>query len=263
MTEPRLQHYVPRFYLSGFADPDILRTEKKEVIWVYERGKQPRRSSPKSEARERDFYTYVNNGSRNADVEKRLAYLEQQVAPILARLAKDRRLIADSEKEWLALFIGTMQMRTPSGRYLSEARINPLVTQMMKEAAADPAKFRSFIEDTCELPRDEDFDLEKVRHDLLAGHGEALFARQDLNLLGIIEVGTLVAQVLLEMNWQTIYTDDDSPFLTSDDPVTTFVVNEQTNRLHLRMGVGSPGVNVWFPLCRSLCLRIIREGESG
>ena len=29
------------------------------------------------------------------------------------------------------------------------------------------------------------------------------------------------------------------------------------------MGVATPGVNVWFPLCRNACLRIEKNCESG
>jgi len=257
MNEPRLHHYIPRFYLSGFADPDVLRREKKEIIWVYEREKQIRRSSPENEARQRDFYTFVKDGSRNVEVETWLGNLEDQVAPIIASLAKDRRSITETEKEWLALFIGTMQMRTPSGRYLSEMRIEPFVTRTMKEAAADAAKFRSFIEENFDLP-DEDlgFDLEEVRQDILAGRGEELAARQDLKLLSIIEVGRKVAQVLFDMNWQAIYSENQELFLTSDDPVIGHMTNKETKREHFRMGVATPGVNVWFPLCHNVCLRI-------
>src|SRR6266566_9251613 len=167
--EPRLQHYIPRFYLNGFVDPDILAREKKEVIWVYERGKQIRRSSPGHEARQRDFYTFVKDGSRNVDIETWFGKVEDQVAPIVASLVKDKRHITEAERERLALFIGTMQMRTPSGRWLSENRMEPFVTQIMKEAAADAIKFRSFIEENYHLPEGEGFDLEEIRQDILAG----------------------------------------------------------------------------------------------
>ena len=264
MKEPRLHHYIPRFYLSGFADPGALRREKKEIIWVYEREKQVRRSAPAKEARQRDFYAFVKNDSRNVEVETWLGKVEEQVAPIIASLAKDKRRITDAEKEGLALFVGTMQMRTPTGRYLSEMRIDPFVTNVMKEAAADPAKFRSFVEENYQLPaEDVGFDLEEVRRDILAGRGEEIAERDDVKLASIIEVGKRVAQVLFDMNWQTIYSENQELFLTSDDPVISHVTNKETGREHFRMGVDSLGANVWFPLCCNLCLRINKDCESG
>jgi hypothetical protein len=264
MTGPRQQHYVPRFYLSGFADPDILAHEKKEVIWVYERGKDVRRSFPNNEAKQRDYYTFVENGSRNVEIETWFGNLESFVAPIISDLAQNPRRITDSEKQTLAVFIGTMQMRTPSGRYLSDNRTEPLASKLMKEAASDAAKFRAFAKENYLLPEgNEKFDLEEIRQGVLAGRSDEIAAREDNKLLSIIEIGKMVADVLLDMSWQTFCSGQHESFLISDDPVIAHVIDPQTNRVHLRMGVGSPGVNVWFPLCRSICVRIVKGEEPG
>jgi Protein of unknown function (DUF4238) len=258
-----MHHYIPRFYLSGFVDPDILDSEGKEVLWVYEREKQIRRSSPTNEARQRDYYGLVAEGSRNVEVETWLGNLENEVAPIIASIVKDRRHVTDAEKELLANFIGTMQGRTPAGRWFAENKVGPLTNQIIKEAAADSEKFRSFIEENYHLPEDEGVDLEEVRRDILAGRGEHLSARQDFKLISIIEVGKMVAEVLLSMNWQTIHSEEHEPFLTSDDPVISHVIDERANLLRFRMGVASPGANIWFPLSRTACLRMTKDSEAG
>ncbi|MGI0085701.1 MAG: DUF4238 domain-containing protein [Nitrososphaerales archaeon] len=263
MNEPRLQHYIPRFYLSGFADPNILGREKRQVIWVYERGRDPRRSSPEREARKRDFYTCKEDGSRSVDVEIWFGKLEEQVAPIIASLMRVQRHITETEKQSLALFIGTMHMRTPAQRRLSETRVEPFVTKLMKEVAADNGKFRKFVEENPSVLGDQNYDVEELRQAILAGRGDDFAAREDYQLMSIIEVGKMEANVLLNMNWQTVYSEDQDLFLTSDDPVVAWVVDEPTNKLHLRMGIGSPGVNVWFPLCRTICLRINKNCETG
>lgn len=263
MSEPRQQHYVPRFYLSGFADPLVLGREQKEVIWVYERGKNPRRSSSKNEAKQRDFYSRGQDGSRNMDVETWFGKLEEQVAPIIAGLTRNRRHVTETEKEWLALFIGTMHMRTPAQRRLSETRVEPFVTKLMKEAAGDSDRFRKFVEENPPLWGDQDYNLEEVRQAIVAGRGDQLMARMDYRLMSMIEVGKLEAKILLQMNWQTIYSEDQDLFLSSDDPVVSWVADKRTNKLYLRMGLGVPGVNVWFPLCRTVCLRMNKDCESG
>jgi hypothetical protein len=263
MKEPRQQHYIPRFYLSGFCDRDILARDRKEVIWVYERDKDMRRSSPQNEAKQRDYYTLVQNGSRNVEIEVWLGKLEALVAPILSDLARAPREVTDSEKQVLAVFIGTMQMRTPSGRYFSDHRTDPLATKLMKEAASNPARFRAFAEENYFLPgSDKPFDLEEVRQDILAGRGEEIGTREDFRLLSIIEIGKMIGEVLLGMSWQTFPSGEHESFLVSDDPVNSQVLDLRTNRLHLRMGVATPGVNVWFPVCRTVCLRIVK-GEQG
>ena len=263
MSDPRLHHYIPRFYLKGFADPSILRRENKEAIWIYEKGKEPRRSAPEKEARERDFYSWTAGDTRNLDVENWFGNLENQVAPIIISLSESRREPTAREKELLALFIGTMQQRTPAARWLAENRMDPLISKLMKETANDPAKFRSFVEENHPFPNDgEAFDLEEIRQAILAGRGEVIADSPDYKLLSIIEVGKMVGNVLLEMNWQTIYSEDQDHFLTSDDPVISFVV-DASEKLKLRTGVGTPGVDVWFPLCSTVCLRMNKHCEAG
>src|SRR5260370_17281473 len=157
-----------------------------------------------------------------------------------------------------------MQLRSPAGGYFAENGTEPLVSKLRKEAVADPAKFRAFVEENYLVPSDEEeFDLEEVRRESSAGRGDELAARDDLKLLSIIEIGKMVADVLLNMNWQTFCSGERESFLISDDPVISHVIDQRTNRLHLRMGAATPGVNVWFPLCRTICLRIVRGEESG
>jgi Protein of unknown function (DUF4238) len=155
-------------------------------------------------------------------------------------------------------------MRTPAGRYLSDYRTEPLASKLMKEAASDAEKFRAFAEENYLLPEgSEEFDLEEIRQGILAGRGDELAAREDMKLLSIIEIGKMVAEILLDMSWQTICSGENESFLISDDPVIAHVIDQRSNRLHLRMGVATPGVNVWFPLCHTICLRIVKGEESG
>src|SRR5260370_23556219 len=138
MKSPRQQHYIPRFYLSGFVDPSIFARDRKEVIWVYERGKDVRRSSPEKEARQRDSYTFEQSGFRNVEIEERFGKLEAAVAPIISNLATSPRHVTESEKQILALFLGTMPIRTPAGRCFSVSRTMPFITERLTQADADP-----------------------------------------------------------------------------------------------------------------------------
>jgi hypothetical protein len=62
---PRKHHYIPRFYLAGFASPG-----PKPRLWVYEKGRDPRKSTPKLEGCQRDFYTFEENGEKNFEFEQ-------------------------------------------------------------------------------------------------------------------------------------------------------------------------------------------------
>ena len=265
MSEPRQHHYVPRFYLNGFADPNILKRERREAIWVYERGKTPRRSSPKNEAKQRDFYSYSNNGVRDTRVEQWFSELEQNVSPIIDSLMKDRRNVTEAEKAWLALFAGTMQTRTPANRRLSTKRIDPLVTKIMHDAATDTATFQRFVNENSDQTYMGNFDVsdteqvEALRQAILSGRSDEISHDPNYELFSLVEVGKKVGALLFEMNWQIIYCESQEYFLTSDDPLTSWVLDVTANRLHLREGVDRPGANVWLPLCRGICLRMSKD----
>lgn len=264
MTGPRQHHFIPRCYLRGFADETILAREHREVIWVYERGKDTRYSSPNSEARERDYYAYLRDGVRNDDFESWLGNLESAVAPILLELSSAPRKPTDSEKQVLAVFVGVMHMRTPSGRYRTENRIQSVASTLMRDAAEDPERFRTFAEENdLALATSSPDSLEDIRRDILAGVGDQLAEQDDFNLYSIVEIGKMVADVLLNMSWQVISSTEHQSFLTTDDPVATYSYDSRTNKLHPRVGVAYPGANVWFPLCRTACLRIAKDEPEG
>lgn len=269
MSEPRQHHYIPRFYLSGFVDPRILRREGRETLWVYERGRGPRASSPAKEARQRDFYSHGEGATRNASVEEWLSTLEQGVAPIIRSLRETTRNITESEKEWLALFVGIARVRTPAQRRLAENRINPFVNKILKEAAADTSAFPAFMAKNYDPAYMGDFDpkdpqqVEGLRQAILGGALEQASSGPDFELSSMIEVGKKTGELLREMNWQVLHADDQEPFLTSDDPVVNFTMDERRNKLFLRQGETQPGVKVFFPLCREICVLIAKDRQSG
>lgn len=269
MSEPRQHHYIPRFYLSGFVDPRILRRESRETLWVYERGQGPRTSSPEKEARQRDFYTYLDGAARNTSVEEWLSVLEHDVAPIIKSVRQARRNITDSEKELLALFVGIMRVRTPAQRRLGENRINPFVNKMLKEAAADASTFPAFFAKNYDPAYMENFDpkdrllVEALRQAILDGNLEQVSSGPDFELSSMIEVGKKIGVLLLEMNWQLLRSEREEPFLTSDDPVINFVMDEHRNKLFLRQGEEQPGVKVFFPLCSEICVLVARDRQPG
>jgi hypothetical protein len=237
-------------------------TQGKSVLWVYEKGKQIRRSRPELEACEKDFYSFEDNGSRNVEVEEWFSRLEDKIAPIISDLAVARREPTPDEEAWLALFMGTMYTRTPLGRRLSDEKFGPATAQMLKEAAGDPEKFReAYLSVDTGFPDEE--TAEQVRQDILSGRGEALGSRDDFKLASIIEVGKTVADVLLTMGWRFVYAPDGQRFITSDNPFVSEVSEPGSNRIHFRVGANIPNAGVWFPLTQNLSLMMQKSLTPG
>lgn len=242
-SQPRLHHYLPRFYLRAFSDPTILKREGKSAIWVYEKQKSPRRGSPDNEARERDLYAFDDSGAKNTQAEEWFARLESEVAPILERLRKRDHVLTPDERDWLAVFVGTMYTRTPAGRRWQDERVAPAASQYITEAAANPDAFASLFHEVYD-PNEFQVDVESIRKDILEGKLETFAKRPDLNITAMVEVGRRMAKVLMQLDWQVVHSDGSQFFITSDSPVIPELRNDAEEKTYFWMGVERPGVNV-------------------
>ncbi len=261
-SQPRLHHYLPRFYLRAFSDLSILKREGKSAIWVYEKGKAVRRGSPGTEARKRDLYAFEDGGAKNTQAEKWFARLENEVAPILERLQRREHVLTPNERDWLAIFVGTMYLRTPAGRRWHDDRFAPVASQYIAEVATDPDSFASLFHGVYD-PSEYQVDVESIRKDILDGKLETFARRPDLSINAMVGVGRRIAEVLVQFDWQVVHSDGSQFFITSDSPVIPELRNDAEGKTYFWMGVERPGVNVWFPVSRTVCLRIKRGVGSG
>ena len=109
-----LQHYVPQFYLEGFADP-----EQPTSIWVYEKGKdQPRSQGIKGTAAETHYYSLTKPDGTKDDLLERevLSRTETGAAPVIQRWRSERRpQITLDDVKALAPFLAVCFVRSPLG----------------------------------------------------------------------------------------------------------------------------------------------------
>jgi hypothetical protein len=118
MSDPKLHHYVPRFYLSQFAD-------EKQQLWVYDKhtGKIFK-TNPKNVAAETQFYRLPDSAVRPGEdplaIEKALSRLETEASTVLMRLSLnidraksgEKLNVTDTERKAVALFISVQHFRT-------------------------------------------------------------------------------------------------------------------------------------------------------
>jgi hypothetical protein len=95
MSQPKLHHYVPRFYLNRFTDPS-------GYLWIWERD-QDRvfRTKPNRVAAEKDFYRIAELAEQGHDpllMEKQFSHLEGEVAQITGQWLDWLRAMKPQEK---------------------------------------------------------------------------------------------------------------------------------------------------------------------
>jgi uncharacterized protein DUF4238 len=208
MTESKLHHYVPQFYLRRFVD-------SKGRLWVWDKLKDTIfQANPKNVAAENNFYWMQELADAGRDpntMEKQLADLEANVAMVTDQwldwfcdLERGKQIdIPDANREEVALFIAVQCLRTADTREIVSGL-----------ASAEP-----------------------IDHE----------ARRRLHTSVLWDMQTIhqVRDRMKDSIWIFGRNQTEIPFITSDNPVA---FKTPDNRQWTRAGVLSPGVYVVYPL---------------
>ena len=109
------QHYLPRFYLQGFIDPDGPRGHTP-FVWVYRKAERRwKKRSPKKLGRRTDMYSFASE-SRDRDdrVEKAIAANEGEMAQLLRNKIEKRAPLSIADRRIAVLFAALMLQRVPA-----------------------------------------------------------------------------------------------------------------------------------------------------
>lgn len=108
-------HYVPRFYLEEFTDPETP-TEQTPYLHVLEKGNPKwEKRAPINVASVTDYYTFTDKaGKDRQDIEQALQLIESTTAPILTRRIFRQRLPTREQRLAIAVFLSSMLNRIPS-----------------------------------------------------------------------------------------------------------------------------------------------------
>lgn len=229
VNKPKLQHYVPQFYLKKFATNN----DDPKSLYCYDKGRNKTfKSSIRQIAAENYFYDEAKNPK--SDVEEKLASLEQGFSTAYNKLIekKSSSLLSISERETVASFIAMQKVRSPEFRKLLD----------------DVAKELGELRSRGELPTElihliNDFDGKdffKSRHRRLL-----------LNEEGIIKN---MSSCLLQLRWIVRINKTQIPFWTSDNPV--IFENPLDPEKHFVPNPSVLGIIVFFPLTPSIALEL-------
>jgi hypothetical protein len=238
MSKARNQHWLPQFYLRYFAVPGY-RNKKNAKIWLTDIDADEVSEEKVREVAASEFlYSHLKaDGTRSYHVEDKLARLESTIARLYPRIAEGYPdlSVAWGIKKFSAVFIASLMLRHPS----------------MEQETRD--MHRKMV-DACEqMPKDED-GLPQISH--LIHKGQALkfdtsdyheYKAADENRLKqmfaeqIQPLAIDLSDKLFKKRWAFLCTESPA-FFTSDKPV----IKQHTERS--TFGIGTPGVNLWFPV---------------
>jgi Protein of unknown function (DUF4238) len=248
------QHYVPRFYLAGFA--------RKNQLAVFDRRTgtiRPR--TPEHTARIPNLYTFEDNQDRRRyDFEKMFGYYEDKVAPIIARVA-GRQRIGGHEHEYLTAYLALAALRTPAA--ISEAKAGHAgfikarsllmfstengVLRILREMEGSEAGEEALHDKAKRVMRMVRDDAYTVEVDDGFALGESL------------KKFKVIADAMYARDWMVLYTRSDSDsFLTTDTPIVLTTTSSAMR--HLPLGYGSAHAQILCPLAHNCA--IVMSGDQ-
>ncbi len=190
------QHYVPRFYLKGFLDPELESfNPPQRTLWVYRAGKRSRRCSMSRVGGEEGFYEHESGNH----LDRRLTKEEHVWSRLLEQILKEGTLWGSDRKNF-ARFLGLMSTR---GKYFFD-----MTTEVLRLTD-------SYIASRAHIPQEA-----SALHERLMAGGVASQLSKKRTLEEMLETGEYISLLYEKLNWFIARTDGPDYFLTSDTPVS-------------------------------------------
>jgi len=214
-SNPKHQHWVPRFYLRWFATPETRDTDNPRA-WVFSReAGNPHLMSIRKVAAQRFLYTPKGPGGiRRWWMEERLRDLESVLADVWHDLASELVDLHGCEhmRKAVALFIATLHLRHPNAHRMTAQLHSKLVAFLddcPKDAGGNP-----LIEEIEHRGKVMPFDSSGYHEYKNAGPEEV----RRMFIEAIRAQATSLAETLMEKRWSVVFTESPA-FVTTDTPV--------------------------------------------
>jgi len=247
--DPRKHHYVPVFYQKNF-------TNDAGLLWVYDRARQTYKElHPLSVCFERDLYTVKPEGKPpDMQVETKVLRLVDSMGSAGIRDFLSNKPSRSTE-EAVAFFMAFQWTRVPIMSRDIRVTYAKLIQELCRISFSSVERAESMLQqheretgDAAGLTPESMVEAVKEKQFEIVAT-EAAFLRT------MIEQAESLTRVLLQLDWEVLIASPETGFIISDCPVV--VVPPRGSD---QVGFAVPGSAKYFPLSRSLCLRL---GEPG
>jgi hypothetical protein len=254
MSAPK-DHYLPKFYLRGFADGERLQIFDRER-------KEFRTQTVLNTANERNRYTVIlPDGTQDRTIEQVvLNRVETTSAAAIRKLGKKEPLTV-WEREALCWLGAFFHSRVPD----FEDSLSRFYDEVLKDAVqlllSSPAQTEKILRqidpgwDRSRVSPEDIFKLVQERAYTIKFH-------RNEYIRSMIKMATDVVKYLIQMDWTILHSPPgEEEFITSDSPL--FVEYPEDWKMLAFMGVGLiiPGATKYLPLSASVCLVLGDRGE--
>lgn len=244
-------HYLTRQFLEGFCDSD-------GRVWTYPKFKpsDPYSNKPDSTAIQNKLYHLKNNENINAVEDYFSDEVETPASYALQNLL-EKKFPNPQEKERLSLFFGMLMARMPSHLEKLDKQQSDQVRALMVSSALNKEGFYDSYKKV--RPKINEKAIEAYRQSIL-NNDFSYQSNCDLILKIMLDSGSIYASLLLRMKWTLIETDNECPFIVSDN----FHNIDHLTLPHgfYKTGLATPGAIVHFPISSRLSLMLFNGNDE-
>lgn len=257
-----IHHYVPQAYLKRFST-----TSNGNQVFAYEIGKDPYRVNVRNIAGQRDFYTYTDTdtGNRDAALEDAFADVDTAGIEVLRDLdSMDLGFIElnDEKKGNLLSYVAFQHTRNLQERKNHAHMHDLMMGKVLEIAAYDKERWHAVSKQNPNIAYDNK-KTEEARQEAIKGHLKINSDPQDQYFLGSALKMSRALYEILFMEKKIVLVEansDTSGFITSDNPVTHYLLEEQKQNLQFPFnGLGYLNAVFQFPISPKRCLLFIND----
>jgi len=260
-TEDKLRtihHFVPQSYLKRFARPD-----KPFQIYAYEIDRKPYSPSIEGIAGQKDFYTYkdTETNKETAELENVFADIDERGAnmlKILDELPDGYIELPENQKGDLYYYVAHLHTRNVQQRKLLADAYGKMSLVQAQAVASDKDTFHQDARNS--MGDKYEFDaVEQARHSVETGETKIDFDPMSDHFIGAtLENAQHLYFILMKLKRAVLLTvkSGEKSFVTSDNPVTHYLENEDPRR---SMGVGYVDAIFQLPISPTRCLLLIDD----
>jgi Protein of unknown function (DUF4238) len=247
----RRHHYVPEFYLKGFA---VARKKSHQLIAFDGKSRKAFPTATRNVAVERDFNRVEIEGHRPDAFENAMARFEMRAALALERIIAAKSIRQTEDRSYLFNLIGLLAVRNPRLRETWRDFQEQIAKRIMWLATDTPERWASQVaraQASGYMSKDADTDYTKVRK-FTTEEQYRLKVRTEHHIVLEMRGLDTILPSLFKRKWALLKCPDNSGgFVTSDHPVCLMWSD---GKKHGPVGHGRRETELIFPICRRLAM---------
>jgi len=247
----RNHHFVPQYYLKGFARP----RSKDGTLTVFDlKARKSFTTRPRNVAARRDYNRIEIEGQDPNVIESKLGLIEAEADQAFRRIINARSTDNPDDFSFVLLQIARIAVSNPAFREQRDKLIGQLGSVMMRNMVATPDRWAEVTQQAGEELGGEAVPYDHVRAAVENG-GIVVGAAQEALIEQEIALWPSIMPVLEQRKWTLIIAPPKSTgFITCDRPFSLQWTDPAISRGPYGVGLGCADTTLIFPISHDLAV---------